>query len=103
MTLDFLSDCWVEASVDGAEKHSELKVQGESLLLDAEEVVEFKVGDVAAVQVEVNGLPFEIERRSGTSVRSVRIDLEAAAAVAAAGASPSADGSPGGKPGAVEE
>ncbi len=92
VTLDFLSDCWVEASVDGAKRLSELKVQGESLLLDAEEAVEFKVGDVAAVQVEVNGLPFEIESRSGTSVRSVRIDLATAAAVAAAGTSPSSEG-----------
>ncbi len=83
VTLDFLSDCWVEASVDGAEKLSELKVQGESLLLDAEELVDFKVGDVAAVQVEVNGIPFEIESRRGTSVRNVRIDLETAAKVAA--------------------
>ncbi len=99
VTLDFLSDCWVEASVDGAKKLSELKVQGESLLLDAEEAVEFKVGDVAAVQVEVNGLPYEIESRRGSSVRTVRIDLEAAAAVASA----STEGAPGGKPGAVEE
>ena len=83
VTLDFLSDCWVEASVDGAEKLSELKVQGESLLLDAKEVVEFKVGDVGAVQVEINGVPFEIEDRTGSSVQNVRIDLETAAAVAA--------------------
>ncbi len=97
VTLDFLSDCWVEASVDGAKTVSELKVQGESLLLDAEEIVEFKVGDVAAVQVEVNGLPYEIESRKGTSVRTVSIDLEAAAAVAAAAAdssAPQAAGSP---------
>ncbi len=85
VTLDFLSDCWVEASVDGAEKLSELKVQGESLLLGAEELVEFKVGDVGAVQVEVNGIPFEIEGRRGTSVRNVRIDLETAAMVAGGG------------------
>ena len=85
VTLDFLSDCWIEASADGAEKLSELKVQGESLSLNAEEFVEFKIGDVGAVQVEVNGIPFEIENRSGTSVRNVRIDLETAAAVAVAG------------------
>ncbi len=102
VTLDFLSDCWVEASVDGAKRLSELKVQGESLLLDAEEVVEFKVGDVGAVQVEVNGLPFEIEDRRGTSVRNVRIDLEAAAAVAAAAATPPGEGFTGRQPGAVE-
>ena len=88
VTLDFLSDCWVEASVDGAEKLSELKVQGESLLLGAEELVEFKVGDVGAVQVEVNGVPFEIADRRGTSVRNVRIDLETATRLAAGGAPP---------------
>ena len=81
VTLDFMSDCWVEASVDGAEKLSELKVQGESLLLDAQEVVEFKVGDVGAVQGEVNGNPYEIASRRGTSVRNVRIDLATAAAL----------------------
>jgi cytoskeleton protein RodZ len=91
VTLDFLSDCWVEASVDGTERLSELKVQGESLMLDAEELVELKVGDAAAVQVEVNGVPFALERRPGTSVRNVRIDLETAAAVAGA-RSPGADG-----------
>ncbi len=83
VTLDFLSDCWVEASVDGAEKLSELKVQGESLILGAEDVVEFKVGDVSAVQVEVNGIPYQIEDRRGTSVRNVRIDLQTATRVAA--------------------
>jgi len=81
VTLDFMSDCWVEASIDGVKELSELRVQGESLLLRAEEVVEFKIGDVGAVQVEVNGMPFEIENRTGTSVRSVRIDLETVAAI----------------------
>ena len=84
VTLDFLNDCWVEASVDGAERLSELKVQGESLLLSAQEVVEFKVGDVNAVQVEVNGEPYEIEEREGTSVRTVRIDLKSASVATAA-------------------
>ncbi len=83
VTLDFMSDCWVEASVDGVKELSELRVQGESLLLRAEEIVEFKIGDVGAVQVEVNGMPFEIENRTGTSVRSVRIDLETVAAIVA--------------------
>ncbi len=92
VTLDFVSDCWVEASVDGTKRLSELKVQGESLLFDAEEVVEIKVGDVGAVQVEVNGIPLEIRSRGGTSVGNVRIDLETAAA--AAGTGPRPDGSP---------
>ncbi|MCP3956224.1 MAG: DUF4115 domain-containing protein [bacterium] len=90
VTLDFMSDCWVEAAVDGERKISELKVQGESLLLDAEEVVEFKVGDVGAVQVEVNGSPFAIGDRVGTSVRTVRIDLDTAASLAAGEAPSSA-------------
>ncbi len=88
VTLDFMSDCWVEASIDGNEKISELKVQGESMLLEAEELVEFKVGNVDAVQVEVNGHPFAIEDRKGTSVRRVRIDLETAAALAAGATAP---------------
>ncbi len=83
VTLDFMSDCWVEASIDGVKELSQLKVQGESLLLSAEEVVEFKVGDVGAVQVEVNGISFEPENREGTSVRTVRIDLETVARLSA--------------------
>ena len=82
VTLDFISDCWVETSVDGERKLSELKVQGESLLLDAKQAVELKIGNVDAVQVEVNGFPFEIEHRAGTSVRTIRIDLETLAAKA---------------------
>ncbi len=81
VALDFLSDCWVEAWADGDKKVSELKIKGEVLLLPAEEVVEIKIGDVTAVQVEVNGVPFVIEERSGTSVRNVRIDLEIAMAL----------------------
>ena len=92
VTLDFLNDCWVEASVDGTERLSELKVQGESLVLDAEELVEIKFGDASAVEVEVNGVPFALDRRPGTSVRSVVIDLETAAAITGAVPGENAEG-----------
>ncbi len=98
VTLDFMSDCWVEASVDGVKELSELKVQGESLLLAAKEVVEFKVGDVGAVQVEVNGVPFEIENNDGKAVRTVRIDLETIAGVKAGRTAVSRSSDPGSIP-----
>jgi hypothetical protein len=76
VTLDFGGECWVEAAVDGEQRISEIKVQGESLMLEAEEYVDLKVGNVDAVEVEVNGRPFRFPRVSGTAVRSQRIDLE---------------------------
>ncbi len=82
VTLDFSSECWVEASVDGERQISEIKIQGESLLLEAEETVDLKIGDVGAVLVEVNGHPFHFDQRPRTSVRTQRIDLEVAAALA---------------------
>lgn len=92
VALDFLSDCWIEAWADGDKKVSELKIQGESLLLPAEQLVELKIGDVAAVQVEVNGVPYAIEEKAGTSVRNVRIDLGLAKSLASRGeAAPGAE------------
>jgi len=82
VTLDFGGECWVEAAVDGEPRVSEIKVQGESLMLDAEEYVELKVGNVDVVEVEVNGRPFRFPRISGTPVRTQRIDLETLEALA---------------------
>ena len=74
VAIDFAGECWVEAVLDGVQRLAEIKVQGESLLLEADEAVDLKVGNVAVVQIEVNGLPYPLERRAGTAVRSVRID-----------------------------
>ena len=79
--LDFSGACWVEAAVDGERQIAENKVQGESLLLEATERIELTIGNIDAVGVEVNGLPFEFDDVPGTKVRTQRIDLETVAAL----------------------
>jgi cytoskeletal protein RodZ len=77
VTIDFTSDCWVEASVDGRRRLSELHVQGESLQIDAEERVELTLGNPGAVRVEVNGEPYPLpEYRPGRVARDIVIALE---------------------------
>jgi cytoskeletal protein RodZ len=74
VTLDFREDCWVEATVDGERRVSEVRVQGESLQLQAQESVEMHLGNAGVVDVEVNGRPYALDAGSG-EVRRVRIDL----------------------------
>jgi cytoskeletal protein RodZ len=79
VTLDFVQDCWVEAAVDGRRRLSELRVQGESLQLDAEQYVVLTLGNAAAVQVEVNGQPLALPASGSGVVRDLRIDAPPAA------------------------
>jgi cytoskeletal protein RodZ len=76
VTLDFVGDCWVEAAIDGARRVSELRVQGESLQLDAEEYVLLTLGDPQAVRIEVNGRPFALPGGASRVVRDLRIEAE---------------------------
>ena len=78
VTMDFAEDCWVEAVVDGQRRLSELHVQGESLMLEADENVVLTLGNARAVRIEVNGQQYEMEVGSGRIARDVRIDLETA-------------------------
>ena len=78
VTMDFAEDCWVEATVDGQRRLSELHVQGESLMLEADELVVLTLGNAQSVRIEVNGRQYEMEAGSGRIVRDVRIDLETA-------------------------
>ena len=78
VTMDFAEDCWVEATVDGQRRLSELHVQGESLMLEADELVVLTLGNARAVRIEVNGRQYEMEVGSGRIARDVRIDLETA-------------------------
>lgn len=90
VTLDFRQNCWVEASVDGEPRVAEMRVQGESLRLQAQERVTLRLGNAGAVEVEVNGRPYDLGARPG-EVRTVEIDLDdfpAAGALPAAGAAP---------------
>ena len=78
VTMDFAEDCWVEAKVDGQRRLSELHVQGESLTLEADELVVLTLGNARGVRIEVNGREYELDVQGGRIARDVRIDLEAA-------------------------
>ncbi len=79
VTLDFRQDCWVEASVDGEPRVAEMRVQGESLQLQAQKKVELRLGDAGAVDIEVNGKPYAFDAASG-QVRRLEIDAVESAA-----------------------
>lgn len=75
VTLDFRQNCWVEASVDGEPRVAEMRVQGESLQLQAQESVTLRLGNAGAVAVEVNGRPYDLDASAG-EVRTVEIGLD---------------------------
>lgn len=61
VTLDFSGQCWVDAVVDGARTVGELRVQGESLTLEARESVELTLDAPEVVRLEVDGEPFALD------------------------------------------
>jgi cytoskeleton protein RodZ len=82
VTLDFTAECWVEIVLDGRRRIEELRVQGESLQLEAEESVALTLGNASGVDVRVNGMPYQLPTRGNSQVvRDVRIDLETARAL----------------------
>ncbi len=93
VTLDFRQDCWVEASVDGEPRVAEMRVQGESLQLQAQKKVELRLGDAGAVEIEVNGEPYDFDAQAG-QVRRLEIDAPAAAAAPEPGAARSGPTAP---------
>ncbi|HKV09787.1 MAG TPA: helix-turn-helix domain-containing protein [Thermoanaerobaculia bacterium] len=79
VTLDFTKDCWVEALLDGKNRLAELRVQGESLQLEAQESILLqKLGDSGAVEIQVNGLALPLDKVDGQVVRDLMINLETA-------------------------
>ena len=77
--IDFTEDCWVEAVVDSDRTISELRVQGESMRLEAQENVSLTLGNPGGVRVEVNGQPYDFSYTQNRIVRNLEIDLELAA------------------------
>jgi cytoskeletal protein RodZ len=73
--IDFTEDCWVEAVVDDDRTISELRVQGESMRLQAEQKVLLTVGNPGGVRVEVNGVPYGFPYTQNRIVRNLEIDL----------------------------
>ncbi|MCG8456089.1 MAG: DUF4115 domain-containing protein [Holophagales bacterium] len=106
LALDFVGQCWVEASVDGERRLAQMRIQGESLLLEASSGIELRLGDVTAVRMELNGMPYDPGLGpGGRVVRQLTLDLETVgqlrAAAGARGGSPSPDGTaPPGRDGA---
>lgn len=85
VTLDFTKECWVEAEVDRSRRTTQLFVAGESLQLEAQEIVVLEtLGDANGVEVQVNGEPYELPPSDGgTTVRNVVLDRDSFAPAAA--------------------
>ena len=75
VTLDFAENCWVEATVDGRRRISELRVHGDSLQLEAQQRVLLTLGNPQGVQIEVNGIAYAPEIMAGRVARNIDIDL----------------------------
>lgn len=75
VTLDFTATCWVEVTVDGKPFVSEVRVQGESLPVEAQRGIDLKLGDAGAVEMQVNGYPYPLNGKAG-EVRELHVDLE---------------------------
>ncbi|MCZ7651298.1 MAG: DUF4115 domain-containing protein [Thermoanaerobaculia bacterium] len=78
--IRFRDDCWVEARVDGRRRPGELRVGGESVLLEAEGWVELTLGNRSAVEVFANGRRVVLPASPGNVVRGLRIDRPGPAA-----------------------
>lgn len=77
VSLDFSRNCWVEALIDGKKRFAEERAQGETLQLEAQtSILLLKLGNGGAVDIQVNGYPYELEAKEGEVVRDLLIDLE---------------------------
>jgi cytoskeleton protein RodZ len=84
VTVDFNQECWVEAVVDGAKGPAEMREQGESMQIEAKESVVFaKLGNAAAVDIQVNGYPYPLDKKRGEVLKDLRIDLDTVRALKA--------------------
>ena len=78
VNMSFTAECWVEAVVDGSRRISELRVQGESMRIEARESVVLTLGNAGSVRVDVNGNPVRLTSAPGQVVRDLVIDRAAA-------------------------
>jgi cytoskeleton protein RodZ len=84
VTVEFNQECWVEAVVDGGSRRAEMREQGESMQLEAKQSVVFaKLGNAGAVEIQVNGYPYPLDKKRGEVVRDLKIDLDTVRALKA--------------------
>jgi cytoskeleton protein RodZ len=84
VTVDFNQECWVEAVVDGGSRRAEMREAGESMQLEAKQSVVFaKLGNPGAVEIQVNGYPYPLDKKHGEIVRDLKIDLDTVRALKA--------------------
>jgi transcriptional regulator with XRE-family HTH domain len=84
LTIDFDQKSWVEAFVDGARQVSELRVQGESLRLQANQEIRLVLSNANGVSLELNGQPYAPRMRDD---EPLIVDLQTVGAAPNAGAS----------------
>jgi len=91
VTLSFTAECWVEAVVDNDRNIQELRVQGESMRIEARDTVLLrKLGNVTAVHGDVNGRPLRFPTAVGQVVSEFLIDRAMAGLPPLPAASPAA-------------
>jgi cytoskeleton protein RodZ len=74
VVLNFSQDCWMESVVDGNRRTSELKAGGETVQIEAFDVVVLTLGNSHALTVEVDGVPYPLPENSTRVVRDLRIE-----------------------------
>ena len=84
VTVEFNQECWVAAVVDGGSRRAEMREQGESMQLEAKQSVVFStLGNAGAVEIQVNGYPYPLEKKPGEVVHDLKIDLDTVRALKA--------------------
>lgn len=84
VTVDFNQECWVEAVVDGGSRRAEMREQGESMQIEAKQSIVFaKLGNAAAVDIQVNGYPYPLDKVRGDVIKDLKIDLDTVRALKA--------------------
>lgn len=74
VNLDFRGECWISTVVDGEQGISETKVQGESLRLEAMEGISLILGNARVVDLELNGVRYELDDSRARQELSIDAD-----------------------------
>ena len=77
LRLRFTADSWVKAVVDGQSQVSELHIEGEEMVVNAQREIVLTVGNVGAVRATLNGRPYPLPGETGDVVRDLVIRASA--------------------------